>query len=631
MSASQLELAAPAAATALLPDAAHRRVLEALEGEPTPAEYERLASIVRAPAVAERARPIRVAVLARDTLQPIRPFLQVRAFRSGLAAHAWFGPQGQLAEPILDPDGELHPFAADAIVLAGPPHGDFGVWEDGDPAEVEQRAAAAVRLQVELCRALRERSGALLLVHNFVVPLPRAGGQVCEVLRGANRELTRELAPVPDVAIVDVDALADRWGKGRMRDERLWHLGRIPLRYDLLPELAEAWLGPLRAWLGRSRKCLVLDCDNLLWGGVVGEVGLEGIALGPTYPGAVHLAIQREALALFERGIVLAVNSRNNPADALEVFERHPHALLRPEHIAAWQVNWDAKAVNMRRLASELGLGLEHLAFLDDDPRERALMRDVLPEVLTLEVAPDLGTLPARLARLTDFDVLAITSEDRRRGREYAARRLRRELEARAEDLESYYASLGTRVRLRAESPESRARVAQLLKKTNQFNLALRRHGERELEALRARGCEVWGLEVEDRFGDSGLSAVAILEPGQPAWRLESFLVSCRVLGRGVEQAFLAEMAGRARSLGAARLVAEFRPGPRNAPAREFLMRSGFAPLGAPGGDGRGARDNGGPAGAEGPGGEAGEGIELWSCDLAAGPAPAPPWIEVLR
>ena len=200
---------------------------------------------------------------------------------------------------------------------------------------------------------------------------------------------------------------------------------------------------------------------------------------------------------------------------------------------------------------------------------------------------------------------------------------LRRELEEAAPSLETYYASLGTRVRVRRETPDSRARVAQLVKKTNQFNLTLRRHGERELEALRARGAAVLGLEVEDRFGDSGLSGVAILEPAQDAWRLDSFLVSCRVLGRGVEQAFLAEVADLARASGAGALIGEFRPGPRNAPARDFLARHGFIRLdGAP-------TANGGP-GANG-GGAVDASSEWWILDLGHARVERPAWVEVVR
>jgi FkbH-like protein len=612
------------------PDAVRRILFEALEGNPTPAEYERLASALNPSLLFDGAREVRIAVLARDTLQPLRPFLHVRAFRSGLAARTWFGPAGQLAEPVLAGEGGLREFDPEVVVFAGPPNADFGLYEEGDAGEAARRASAAVELQAGLCRALRERSGALQLVHNFLVPLPRAGGAVCEAVREANRALAQEVAAVPDAYLVDYDALAARWGKGRMRDERLWHLGRIPVRYDLMPELAEAYLGPVRAWLGLARRCLVLDCDNLLWGGVVGELGLEGIGLGPTYPGSVHLAVQREVLALFQRGVVLALNSRNNAADVLEVFERHPHALLRPQHFGAWAVNWAPKPENMRRLAGELDLALEHMAFLDDDPRERGLMREALPEVLTLEVGADLGDLPARLAWLTDFQVLALTPEDRARGLDYAARRVRRELQRAAPDLDGYYASLATRVRVRREREGDRPRVAQLIKKTNQFNLTCRRHGERELEALRARGCAVYTLEVEDRFGDSGLSGVAIVEPGAGRWRLDTLLVSCRVLGRGVERAFLAELAARARARGARVLEGEFRPGSKNAPARDFFAQHGFRQVstlvGGAGETGQAAATGGGgnePAAANSePAGE------LWEYDLA-GPLAVPAWIAV--
>jgi FkbH-like protein len=381
------------------------------------------------------------------------------------------------------------------------------------------------------------------------------------------------------VYLVDEDNLQARTGKAQATDPRLWLTARVAWSESVHRGLAREYLRYIKPYRGLSRKCIVLDLDNTLWGGVIGEDGIDGIQLGAETPGNAFVAFQRELERLWRRGILLAVCSKNNLDDALAVFDGHPSMVLKRTHIAAHRINWQPKTANIRELAAELNIGLDSLVFLDDNPVERATVRAELPEVLVPDLPSDPAFYRAALLELDVFESLGLTAEDRERGRLYAEQALRRDFEEtlRGTSIEDYLAGLGMVVEIEPATSVTIPRIAQLTNKTNQFNLTTRRYTEADIVAMRDGGSDVLGLRVTDRFGDNGLVGVAILGPLEDGVRdIDTLLLSCRVMGRGVETALLAYLADQARASGATVVRGHFIPTSKNAPARDVYSSHGF-------------------------------------------------------
>ena len=331
------------------------------------------------------------------------------------------------------------------------------------------------------------------------------------------------------------------------------------------------------------KKCIVLDLDNTLWGGVIGEEGFDNIALSVTPPGASYIAFQQALRDLHERGIILAINSSNNPDDALKVIREHPNMILKEPFFAARRINWEDKVENMRELAEELNIGLDSMVFLDDSPVNREAMRAFLPEVET----PDLPVDPAQYTKflhtLPYFNAEAITDEDKMRGNLYVTERLRREAEKKYESREEFLESLGIELTICEDDPSSLARLSQLTEKTNQFNTKKRPLTKEEIGKFMSDGkYAVFHCRTIDQLGAQGLVAFALVRKEKKLWHIESLLMSCRVIGRGIEDAFLSFIAQRGMEEGARDIEIPFEPPEKNEPARVFVERLFKDSLSAP-------------------------------------------------
>jgi FkbH-like protein len=411
----------------------------------------------------------------------------------------------------------------------------------------------------------------------------------------------------PGVYVLDYDALVARFGRAQWRDERKWLAMRMPIAVNCLVHLANEWLRFLHPLTGRVCKALVMDLDNTLWGGVVGEAGVQGIVSGPEYPGAAYQAVQRALLDLHQRGILLAICSKNNPADAMEALQNHPGLLVRPEHFAALRINWEDKSRNLREIAQELNIGIDALAFFDDNPVERQQVRLELPEVVVIETPGDPMNYERALRESPVFERLVLSEEDRDRGRQYVAQRDRAKLQERCRSLEEFYRSLEQEVELAQAGPDAIARVSQLTQKTNQFNVTTRRYSEQQIaEMIYRPGWQIITARVRDRFGDNGLVGLAIVHASDDTAEIDSFLLSCRVIGRAVETVMLSQVIEQAKSSGLRRVRGWFLPTPKNAPAKDFYAAHGFSEQ---------ERD--------------GNGSVRWSLETRAAKVAAPEWIKV--
>ncbi len=532
--------------------------------------------------------PYRVAILRSFTVEPMVPILRAAAFSVGLDLTVYLSDFNAYPQEMLDVASALYRFAPDAAFLAVQSRDIVPeLWKefaDLDPEQVRSSASRVTTGFRDWISAFRKNCGAHLVIHNLEQPsFPAIGlldSQGAAGQRLALEQINHELQSIAKeqtgVYILDYDSLVARHGRNTWHSEQKWLTARLPVAASNMSHLVDEWMRFLHPLTGKVAKCLVVDLDNTLWGGIIGEDGMGGIRLGPEYPGAAYLELQRALLDLHRRGILLAICSKNNPDDASDVLNHHPGMKLKPEHFAAIRINWAEKFVNLREIAGELNIGLDALAFLDDNPVERRQVRDALPEVWVVELPNDPMLFARTIHECPLFERLSLSAEDQQRGAIYQAQQERQQ-QQKTLSREDFLRSLQQEGEIASVSGATLARVAQLTNKTNQFNLTTRRWTEPQIASLSASsGWSCFSLRVTDRFGDNGLVGVAIVHCQPGVCEIDTLLLSCRVIGRAVETAFLSFLASHARASGASRLQGWFRPTPKNQPARDFYPSHGF-------------------------------------------------------
>ncbi len=489
---------------------------------------------------------------------------------------------------IFDDASALHGHAPDVVVLAltlealAPPlvTGFLGL-SAARTAELVAGAASTIENAID---RLRSWTSAKVLLHLFPVPSARALGVIdamrpdgqTSAFRALNDRLRASSATRPDVFAVDLERLVTVVGEAQWRDPRMAVLGGLPFTTRALHEMAEEHLRYLRPFCGRARKVLVVDGDDTLWGGIVGEVGVEGVALGDGYPGACFAEFQRAVVELRRRGVLLALNSSNNPADVDDMLA-HPRMMLRREDFAAVRANWHDKAANLTAIAEDLSVGLDTIVFVDNSAAECERVRTALPEVLTIHLAGDPAGYADLIRGLGVFDTLGYGDDDRERAERYRHASARRDLQRELPTLEAYYESLQMELVAEPISAVTLARAADLTQRTNQFNLAPERLTRDALAAaIASPGVEGYIFGLRDRFGDYGFIGLAVFQDRDDALRISTLLLSCRVLKRTVEDSVLAFIAARADDRRRTAIEGVFRPAARNQAAAAFYRDRGF-------------------------------------------------------
>jgi FkbH-like protein len=390
-----------------------------------------------------------------------------------------------------------------------------------------------------------------------------------------NLRLAEALEALPNVFLLDAQRWLGAANDGGF-DPKLWHAGKIAFTTNVLREAAADILAALRGVLGISRKLVVVDLDDTLWGGIVGDVGWENLRLGGHDPdGEAFVQFQKQLVALTKRGVALAVVSKNEESTALEAMRKHPEMIVRPEMLAAYRINWRDKAQNIVEIAQELNLGIQSVVFLDDNPIERGRVREALPEVYVPVWPADPTHYPRALEGLRCFDAPHVSAEDLERNAMYATERERTQLRGKVSSLDEWLATLELKVRFEPLGPQNIARAAQLLNKTNQLNLRTRRLSEAELLAWsREGGHESWAVHVSDRFGPAGLTGLLGLARRGEDVHLEDYVLSCRVMGRRVEETMVWAACVRASVLGGRQLLVRPIETAKNKPCRDFFLRT---------------------------------------------------------
>ncbi len=531
----------------------------------------------------------RVAFVRSFTIEPIIPLLQSTATLKGCRLIPWVGEFNAYAQEILDPDSALYAHQPDSIILALQSRDVApSLWSqfvDLPAAQIDQEINDAAALVAGLVAAIRQHSSAHVVVHGLERPLwPSAGlfdsrhslGQL-DAFAAINLRIRELCANQHNIYWLDYDDLQARHGRLGWHSEKKWATAKLPLSVTALPKMAEEWWRYLEVLAMPPVKVLLLDLDDTLWGGTVGEDGLGGIKISRAYPGLYFRNFQRAILDIRARGILLAVVSKNNEQDALEVLQEHPEMILRPHHFAALRINWLTKPDNIVAIAQELGLGLQSFAFFDDNPAERDSVKRILPQVKVIDVPDDPSAYAACLRSQPMFERFDISHEDRFRNDQYAAQAERKKLMVSSESKEDFLFSLQTEIEIKEIDNYSLVRSAQLTQKTNQFNVTTKRYSEAQISTIMADPTwQGFTLQATDRFGDNGIVGLALLCDNDQTCEIDTFLLSCRVLGRSIEIAFLAILAEKAKERCATRLAGWFIPTAKNGPAASVYPDAGF-------------------------------------------------------
>jgi FkbH-like protein len=539
----------------------------------------------------------RLGLVSNATTDFLKPLLIATAARFGILLEIIAADFGQATQEAFDPSSRVNTAKPDAVLLSLDFRG-LPLRHAGQQAWPLFGAEAAVAELASLREAFRKHSGAVCLVQTLAPPPQLLFGSLdvatAGTLRAAiasfNSQLAQDAAKNGDV-LIDVEWLASVVGLDQWYDDRQWYIARLACAPALLPLYADFVCRTVAALRGRARKCLVLDLDNTLWGGVIGDDGLDGIAVSPgDARGESFRAIQEMALDLRRRGVVLAVCSKNDDTIARQPFRSHPQMLLKEADIAVFAANWDDKATNIERIARQLELGLDAMVLLDDNPVERAQVRAALPQVAVPEVGDDPCAFPRILMSAGYFDSVGFTQEDLTRAQSYKSNAERTQALEGARNLDEFLRSLRMEIEFARFNTRGRKRITQLINKTNQFNVTTRRYTEQQIAALEeSAGHYTLQVTVRDKFGDNGMIGVVICSTTPEEWEVDTWLMSCRVLNRGVEQAVCNRLARDARGAGAKLLTAQYVPTERNAIVADLFERLGFKHDASRGEEGAGA------------------------------------------
>ena len=533
---------------------------------------------------------LNISVLRNIMLEPIEPYVRYLAYQLGFNAKITFGKYDNIIQEAVGGNNKLLHEETDCILIF--------MKLDTFSWDLSRNFAALSNEKIKLesnrvkeyidnvLSGIRKKTNAMILWHGFELPpYPALGildsqnsnGQHA-LINHLNEYLRDRLRDQRNAYFVDLNLCVARLGANRFYDPRYWHIGRAPFSREALHEIALEDFRYIRPLKGKNKKCLALDCDNTLWGGIIGEDGLAGIKLGKTYPGSAYYEFQQEILNLYNRGIILALCSKNNADDVWEVFRKHPDMVLKEEHIATAQISWGDKASSLRQIALDLNIGLDSIVFMDDSEFEVNLILQVLPEVEVIHL-PQNKAVEYRdiLASCGLFDSLTLSEEDKMRGAMYKAEATRKKLQSEVTDMETYYKTLEMELEIRFPDEFSIPRVAQLTQKTNQFNLTTKRYSESDIKDFINSGeSDVIYLRLKDKFGDSGIIGTCILKYKDEKAISDTFLLSCRVLGRGVEEVLLIQALKLAKKRGCKVVIGEYYATSKNAQVEHFYSKQGF-------------------------------------------------------
>lgn len=534
-------------------------------------------------------KKIRIAILSSFTINGLAEVLKVKCAEKNIECIMHVGAYNQYNQELLNQDSELYKFHPDLTFLILDARSIFGnLFYTPYSVNVTERQNFVEKKLLEiqnLANIFTAKTSSKLILTNFNIPTYSPYGifetktdhGFHKMITNLNDNLNILFAKSDQIFVYDFNKFVSQYGENNVFDYKQFFFGDMKISLDYIPYLGNDLMSYVIGHMGLSRKCIVLDLDNTLWGGVIGEDGFNGIKLGPEPPGNAFVDFQRILLSLYQRGIILVVNSRNNYEDAIKVIKEHPYMILREEHFASMKINWNDKVSNIYEIANELNIGIDSMVFIDDDPINREYMKMNASQVLTVQLPKDPSYYSDTIKNMNDFSVLNITSEDAQRGKMYVEQRKRNDLANSAPNLQDFLKELNLKITIMGANEFTIPRISQLTLKTNQFNLTTKRYQESDIKKFSNDDKYLIGCaQVEDKFGDNGITGVFIVRKEIQEWFIDTFLLSCRVMGREVEKAILGYIINKAKENNIEKITAQFIPSEKNKPIENFLPNCGF-------------------------------------------------------
>ncbi len=534
-------------------------------------------------------KTVKIAILGSFTLTGLDECLKVKSAESSITYKSYIAPYNQYNQEFFNQSSDFYKFEPDITFLIIDIRSFFGenfyfpynISSDERKSFVKNKISELENLIQQFNNNLNSK----LVITNFNIPSYSPNGiietknefsfhEMIEEINNALRNISKQN---DSVYVYNFNNFISKFGEKNIFDYRQFYVGDIQIAFNFIPYLANDLMGYIKPFSSKNKKCIVLDLDNTLWGGIVGEDGFDGIELGHTSNGKAFVDFQKHLLSLWHQGIILTINSKNNYDDAMKVIQEHPNMILREKNFASIQINWNDKAQNLNQIASEINIGTNSMVFFDDDKINQERIKQEFPEVLTIELPKDSSQYSSILKEINDFNVLQRTDEDAKRGEMYAQQRERNELKQSISNIDDFLKQLNIQVKIKKSNEFLIPRISQLTLKTNQFNLTTKRYHEEEIrEFTNNKNYEVGCAQVEDKFGDNGITGVYIVDKNEKNWIIDTFLLSCRIMGRGIEDAILSQILKDAKQNGVEEVRAKFIPTEKNKPSENFLSDFGF-------------------------------------------------------
>jgi FkbH-like protein len=533
---------------------------------------------------------IKIAVLRNSTLERVVPFLEYLLLGEGIKPDFYFSEYDNYYQELLNPNGGLKKFAPDIIILSLDSRMELSeIFDEYNSLNKEDVASKIDETKEKIEKILgniKNEYKIPVILHGFEVPAypslslydsQNIHGQVNSVRR-LNLNLVELCNIIPGTYFLDMDLVLNRAGGSNEIDNRFWHLEKNPYTHNVLKEIAREHSAFILSLRGKIKKCLIVDLDNTLWGGIIGEDGFDGIKLGNTYPGSAFVEFQQAIFNLYKRGIILGICSKNNEADILEVLKNHPDMVLKENHFSIMKVNWNNKAQNIKEIAKELNIGLDSIVFVDDNPFEINLIQTEVPEVTSILMPKENPTsYRSFFEKLNLFNTLTFSEEDKSRSDMYRQDVKRKSVQVDFTNVEDYLKSLEMKLTFYKNDHFIVSRVSQLSQRTNQFNLTTIRYSEEDIQAMvNGQNADVIAIKLEDRFGDLGIIGAAILKYDHQSALIDSLMISCRALGRNIEDAIMNYLYSTAQKRNMPVIRSEFRPTNKNSQVQEFYDKRMF-------------------------------------------------------
>lgn len=494
-----------------------------------------------------------------------------------------------IMQEVVNENSQLYSFNPDVIIV--------GIWLENispklcrefsslNSTQVNNEKQRVIQEIQNIVNALKKKSKATILINNFVYPgMPSLGifdlQSSCSQIQTIN-EINHELYNITknfiNVYIVDILSVFYKMGYDNAFDTKSWTIAQNPLTRNAMINVGIEYGKYLKCLHGKIKKCIVLDCDNTLWGGIVAEVGYNNVEIGDSYPGVCYSNLQKEILNLYNRGVIIALCSKNNEQDVLEVFKNNEQMLLKEEHIAIHKINWENKADNIRSIAKSLNIDLNSLVFVDDSAFECNLVKSEIPEVDVIELNMEISKYSEVIRNCGLFNSLTLTSDDRIRNQSYKDEKIRKNLKSISSSIDNYLADLEMSIIIKKNCIDNIPRISQLTQKTNQFNLTTIRYNEEEIKAyMMDNAWDVFDISLEDKISNLGIVGVAIVKYTNQYAEIDTFLLSCRALGRNIEDSLITVIAETAKNRQCKYIKAKYFITKKNSQVSNFYQKYGF-------------------------------------------------------